>query len=222
MVWRAARLPHASRVDFGSLYLCLSVGLSRLLELAEDELARDQVGLVALGGSCVTATQGGDQVSLLGGHGLDVVGVVVGSVAGEVGAAGDGGLDLGLELADGEDLLDAVDVGGVDDGRDIKVGQIVPALEGDLAKHTGVVGGALGDGEVVALPALGDGDHLLSIAVDLDGVDRGEAGVGSEDDGLGGGVLVPESDGVGCAGQAGSSSDKSGKVGSETHLGYMK
>lgn len=148
--------------------------------------------------------------------------MVVGSVAGEVGAARDGGLGLGQELADGEDLLDTVDVGGIDDGRDIKVSQVVPALEGDLSKHTGVVGGALGYGEVVALPALGHGDHLLAIAVDLDGLNGREAGVGSEDDSLGVGVLVLESDGVGCADQAGSSSNNSGKVGSETHLGYMK
>ena len=145
--------------------------------------------------------------------------MVVGRVAGEGLAAREGNSDLGLGFAGREDLLDTVDVGGIHDGGHVEIGQIVPALESNFSKHTGVSRGALGDGEVVALPALGDGDLGLAIAFDLDGVDSLEPRVGSEDDGLGGRVLVHESDGVGCAGQAGGSSDQSGKLSSELHLG---
>lgn len=72
-----------------------------------------------------------DEVGLLGRNRLDVVGRVVGGVAREDDASRDDGLGLGLLKASRVHLLDSVVVVGVHDGRDVKVGQAIPAVEGN-------------------------------------------------------------------------------------------
>lgn len=94
----------------------------------------------------------------------------------------------------GEDLLDAHVVVGVDDGRDVKVCRACPAVEGDLAQHAGDVFGALGDRVPVADPAGGEGLVGGLETLDLELGDGFETGVLSEVDGAGGGVLVDEVD----------------------------
>lgn len=91
-----------------------------------------------------------------------------------------------------EDLLDSVDVVGVDNGRDIIVSGAQETVEADLAEHTWDVLLPVGDGVPVTDPAcweslvggLGALDDELWKAL--------ETGAGSEDDGTLGGVLVDE------------------------------
>lgn len=169
------------------------------LPLAKDEVTLDGGGLLDLGvdvaggdGGQTVLAEGADEVGLGGGLGLDVVGEVVGVVAQEVVAAGGGGLGGGRVHE-----LDAVHVVGVDDGGDVEVGQVVPAVEGDLAEHAGGVLGAVRDGVPVADPGLGEVDGGGALGGDLDRVDGGEAGVGDEVDGAVGVVEGLEGDGVG-------------------------
>ena len=113
----------------------------------------------------------------MGGLGLDVVGEVVGKVAREDDAARDG-----LLLAGGPHLLDVVLVIGVDDGRDVKVGDAIPRVEGNLAQHAGDDGLTISDGEPVSLPAVSDLDrHVLSTG-NLGVWDLGHVGVAGEVD----------------------------------------
>ena len=97
----------------------------------------------------------------------------------------------------GPQLLDTDVVVGVDDGRNVKVGKTVPALEGHLAEHTGDARGAVGNGVPVADPALRELGRYGGVALDVD-VGKGRvAGIGGEDDGAVGAVLGDEGDGVG-------------------------
>lgn len=150
---------------------------------------------VALGGRVGAATaQSDDDVGLLSDLGLDIVGQVVGVVAGEGVAARDGGVG-GIS---GVHQHDVVGVGRVDNGRDIEVGRAAPALEVDLSEHAGYVllagldsvgvaneassevdsnGGTGSDGDGVhALDALAGGD--VDGAVNVVGRDKGESVLG--------------------------------------------
>lgn len=132
-------------------------------------------------------TEGDSEVSLVSGSGLDVIREVVGGVAREVLAAGDG-----TESLVGPHLLDVVGVVRLDDGRDVEVGQAVPATEDDLSEHTLMGVGALRNGNEVTDEGLRHGDDgLLSVADS----DRGNAElvlVAGEEDGTGLVVQSPE------------------------------
>ena len=128
-----------------------------------------------------------------GAEGGDVVGLVVGVGAGEGLAARQRGVAVL-----GEDHLDAVDVVGVDDGRDVKVvGARVP-VPAHLAEHAWDVGGPVVVRVPVADPGVGEIDAGGAVACDGDGIDGRERLLGREDDVAGRTVLVDELDGVGC------------------------
>lgn len=120
----------------------------------------------------------GDDVVLLGGFGLDVVGEVVGIVAGEDFTARHGALGLSRVH-----LLDAVLIVGVDNGGDVEEGQAVLARELDLAEHASLVLLALGDGVEVTDEVIRELDSLLLRAVDRHRVQGVLVVVGSEVDG---------------------------------------
>lgn len=151
------------------------------------------------------------QVNLLGDLGLDIVGEVVGVVAGEDLAARHGGVG-----ASGPHLLDVAVVARSDDGRDVKVGQAVPAAKLDLTEHAGDVGLASGDSVVVADPGVGELDGLVLGAVDNDRVKGSRLGVAGEVDGTLNVVEGPEGDGGG-AGDSGRG-NKGHDGGSEMHF----
>ena len=147
----------------------------------------------------VSTAQGADKVGAVGGLGLDIIrGDVHVGAASHVRAARDGGLAVV-----GVDLVDTIRVLGVDDGRDVEVGQTSPAVEGDLAQHAHGVGGIGGNGIPVANPSIGE--------VDGDGVAARDSGVidtlttrsGSEVDSTVRGVHGLEGDLVGSACQSG-------------------
>lgn len=152
-----------------------------------------------------------DKVDLLGDLGLDIVGKVVGVVAGEDLATRHGGLGTSRPH-----LLDVVVVTGGNNGRDVEVGQAVPAAELNLAEHTGNVGLASLDGIVVADPGVRELDGGLLSVVDSDGSDGGRSRVASEVDGTLDVVEGPEGDGGG-AGNSGRG-EKSQDGSSELHL----
>lgn len=93
-----------------------------------------------------------------------------------------------------EDLLYAVDIIRVDNGRDIKVGGASEAVETDLTEHTWDVGLALGDGVPVTNPASWEGLIGSLRAGDDEVWDSLKASVGGKDDGTEGVVLVDEVD----------------------------
>lgn len=138
-----------------------------------------------------------DEVGSVGAESGNVIPLVVGVGAGECLAARYRGAAV-----EREDLLYAVGVIWVDDGRDIKVGGACEAIETDLAEHAWDVFGALGDGVPVANPAgweglvggLRAGDDELGNAL--------KTSVLGEDDGALSAVLVDEVDcasrGEGC------------------------
>ncbi len=81
-----------------------------------------------------------DELGIGRGEGCNVVPLVVGVGAGEGLASGEGGVAVL-----GEDLLDAVSVIGVDDGRDIEVGSAAVAVEAELGQHAWHVSSPLRD-----------------------------------------------------------------------------
>lgn len=137
-------------------------------------------------------------MSAQGSLGLHSIGPVVGVVAGKLVAARDGRLSVGR--------VHLEDVGGVvrvDNGRDVKVGEVGPAVEGELGQHARDVVGTVCVGIVVADPALGNSDGDI-----LAGGHRGvfevfQAGVGGPDDGTIGVVHGHEGDQVLCGHQGG-------------------
>ena len=155
---------------------------SILVAVASDQVAGKVVALGAvraLGrGGVAAAAEGDNDGGLLGGLGLDVVGQVVGVVAGEGLAARGRGLGLGRVHH-----VDTVVVSGVDDGRDIEVGQAVPALEVDLGEHAGDVVAAAGDSVGVANEAVAKSDIDGGTAGNGDGVDTLDTGAGGDVDG---------------------------------------
>jgi hypothetical protein len=188
------------------------------LELAEHKVAGDDLGSITLGGGVGLAAKGAVQLSLRGGDGLNIVGEVVGSVAREDGAARHQSLDRDGVLAGGPHLVDTIVVISVDNGGDIKVSNVVPALEGNLTEHAAGVVGTLRDGVPVANPTRREGDSLGAEASNLDRVDLGVARARSEDDLAGGAVLADKGDSVGSTGNSGSGSDHGGDLGEETHF----
>lgn len=94
----------------------------------------------------------------------------------------------------GEDLLDAGDVGRVDNCGDVKVGRTCVAVEAQLSEHAWDVCGSLGDGVEVANPACGESLVVSLEAFDGERLDCCEAFLGGEVDGSLGGVLVDKVD----------------------------
>lgn len=144
------------------------------------------------GGFGSSGSENADEVNFFGCLCLNVVGLVVGVIAWEYVAAGDG-----RRCYLGPHLLDVGMVVGINNGGDVEIGYAHPALEGDFAKHTRHIWTALGDGVPVANPALGevDGDGLK--ARDNGIRERGVTDAGSEDHGALDWVLANKLDGVG-------------------------
>ena len=189
---------------------------------AQNPLVREdgRIGLLGLSGASGVggSAKGADQVGLRSRLGLNVIGQVVGVGAREdVAARGDQGVgQAGGGEAGRVDHLDAVDVVGVDDGRDVKEGLTGPAVEGDLAEHARDVGLAGRDRVEVALPVLGDIDDDALESRHDGGGDHTSTGVAGEVDGAVGGILGDQSDGVG-SGRKGSAGEEGSKAG-ELHL----
>jgi hypothetical protein len=158
-----------------------------------------------------TRAQGSPEVDLVGDLGLDVIGKPVAVVAREDLAARHGVLGAG-----GPHLLDVAVVGGVDNGRDVKVGQAVPAVELDLAEHAGNVGTALGDGVEVANIVVGELNGGPLGTAHSDGVHGEGVLIADEVDGAHNVVEGPEGD-AGGAGK-GSRADEAKDSGRETHV----
>jgi hypothetical protein len=157
------------------------------------------------------ATESGDDVGLVSNLGLDIIGQVVGVVAREVLAARHGLLGVS-----GPHLLDAVLVVGVNDGRDIEVGEAHPASEEKLAKHAGLVLRALGDSVEVALVVLGELNGGVLSGADGDRLDLSAAGGRSEDNLASSVIKSLESDGSSV--DSGGSGSKAEERSSEMHL----
>lgn len=155
--------------------------------------------------------QSADEVRLLSSLGLDVIRQVVGVVAREVLAAGHG-----LIAGSREELLDVVLVVGVNNSRDVEVGQSLPAAEVDLTEHAGDVGIALLDGVPVALPGVRESDGGVLAGAGSDGVNVGAARVAGEVDGALSVVQGPEAN-AGSAGE-GRGGNESSNRSSETHF----
>jgi len=156
----------------------------------EDGFVEDNVGLATLVEGSVS--QSADKVGLLCGLGLDIVPEVVRVVAGEVVTArGRGGVVCR------EDLLDSVEVIGVDDCRDVEESDAAPTIEGHLTQHAGNVRCAIGNGVPVPYPADRDVNLDILAARDLNRRNSGKAGIGGEDDFPGSLIERLESDSVG-------------------------
>lgn len=143
--------------------------------------------------------------------GLDVIREVVGVVARERVATG-----LGLLGVNGPHLLDVVLVVGVDDGRDVKVGEAHPATEEELSEHTRSIVFTVGDGVEVALVVLGELDTLGLAALDGHRLLLGAAGGRGEDDLAGDIVKGLEGDGSGA--DSGSRGDEAKERLGELHF----
>jgi hypothetical protein len=173
------------------------------------KVGRDERLHLAGLGTALTLTEDGDDVVLLSDLGLNVIGEVVGVVAGEVVTAGHGALGLGR--------VHDLDVGliiGVNDGGDVKVGLAQPAAELDLAQHAGDVLLASGDGVEVADKLLREVDGDVLGAVNSDGVEEVLVVVGSEVDGALNVINGLEGDLVGADEGSGAqeSEDRSGEL----------
>lgn len=144
------------------------------------------------------SAKGGDNVSLLGSLGLDIVREPVAVVARESLATRHGGLAAGRPH-----LLDVVVVAGVNDGGDIEVGEAVPGVEVDLTEHAGDVGGARLDGVEVTDPGVGELDNRLLLVVDGNRLELRGARARSEVDGTSDIVESPEGDTGGADGSSG-------------------
>lgn len=189
---------------------------------AQNPLVREdgRIGLLGLGGAGGVggSAKGADQVGLRGRLGLDVIRQVVGIGAREeVAARSDQGVgQAGAGEAGRVDHLDAVDVVGVDDGRDVKEGLTGPAVEGDLAEHARDVGLTGRDRVEVALPVLGDIDDDALESRHDGGGDHTSTGVAGEVDGAVGGILGDQSDSVGSGSKGGAG--KEGSKRGELHI----
>lgn len=136
-----------------------------------------------------TRAQGAHEVILVGDLGLNVIRKPVDIVAGEHLTT-----RHGPRLCGRPHLLDVVVVLGVNNGRDVKVVQLVPAREGNLAKHAWDVVLAVLDGVEVADPSIREGNSGVLLAVDLDGLHSRLTSVASEVDSTLNGVEGPEGD----------------------------
>lgn len=167
-----------------------------------------RLGLVGAG----AVSKGGDEVNLVSDLGLDIVREPVAVVTRESLAARHGG---GSRL--GPHLLDVVLVVGIHDGRDIEISLAVPAAEGDLTKHTGLISLALLDSVEVANVFVREVDSNLLGRADSNRFGALITRVRGEDDGA---LLVVKSDkcdrGSGGIGSRGDEADESS---SELHVG---
>lgn len=109
-------------------------------------------------------------------------------------------------------------VGGIDDGGDVEVGDVVPTLESNLAQHALSVAGVRTLGEPVTNPSSRESDGLGVSTGNLDRADLGVTSAGSEDDLTAGAVLADESNSVGGANNRAGGSNESGDLGEELHL----
>lgn len=150
-------------------------------------------------------------MSLVSDLGLDIIREVVGVVAREVLAARDGLLGLGRVHR-----LDAVLVVGIDNGRDVEVGEAHPATEEKLTEHTRLVSGALSNGVEVALVVVREVDSGVLSVADSDGLDLGTTRRSSEDDGTG--DIIKGLEGNSSSVDSGGSGSKAEERGSEMHL----
>lgn len=139
------------------------------------------------------STERADEGSVRRSLSLDIIGLHVHMCAREVRASGNWGVG-----GSREDLLYAVDIIGVDNGRDIVVDLASEAIETDLSKHTRNIGSAFRDRVPVADPASGEGLVGGTVAGDGDGGERLETLLRCDDDGAGCRVLVDEVHAVGC------------------------
>jgi hypothetical protein len=103
----------------------------------------------------------------------------------------------------GEDLLDAIGVGGVDNSGNVEVGRAGVAVEAQLSEHAWDVRGSLGDGVEVANPACGEGLVGRLVAFDGELLDCWEAFLGGEVDGSLFAALVDKVDCVGAGSDQG-------------------
>jgi len=132
------------------------------LPAALNEVAREDWVLgarfLALGGGDGVGdgvgSQSAGQVARLGGLGLNVVGQVVGGVAREDAAAGDGL----VRVLGREHHVDSGVVVGVDNGGDVIEVQSIPAVESDLHEHAGNIGLTGDDCVAVADPTHREAD----------------------------------------------------------------
>lgn len=108
--------------------------------------------------------------------GLDIIRQVVGVVAREALATRGGLLGFGRVHE-----LDAVLVVGINNGRDIEVGEAHPAAEEQLTEHTRLVVGALGNGVEVTLVVVRELNSGVLSVVDGDGLNLGTARRWGED-----------------------------------------
>lgn len=187
-----------------------------LINRREEEKVRDRV--VSLQHSLEVeasraVAESGPEVAGVGGLGLRVVRQDVLVAAGE-----DLATRHGARSVLGPDLLDVVLVKRVDNGGDVKEGDVLHGAEGELAEHArvGVVGHTLSDGVEVALVDGREVDGDVLGVVDLDGGNLGRAGRGGEVDGALKAVQGPEGDRVG--GDGGGGGNEAGEHGRELHL----
>jgi len=115
-----------------------------------------------------------------------------------------------------EDLLDALIIIGIDNGRHVEV-VAVEAVPGYFSEHAGDVLGAGRDGVPVPNPGVGEGGGLGAEAGHGERGDVGVTSVGAEVDGAVGGVLVDEVDRV-CGGYGCERGGCEKEGGGELHL----
>lgn len=173
-----------------------------------DSLVR--LGLVGAG----AVSKSGDEVNLVSDLGLDIIREPVAVVTREGLAARHGG---GSRL--GPHLLDVVLVVGVHDSRDIEISLAVPATEGDLTKHAGLISLALLDSIEVANVLVREVNSNLLGRANSDRFGAFVTRVRGEDDGP---LLVVKSDkGDRGGGSIGSRGDEADESSSELHVGGM-
>lgn len=189
--------------------------VARLDQVAGHVLAVGSRVDVALGSRVgAAAAQGDDDVGLVGDLGLDVVGQVVGVVAGEGVAARDGGVG-GFSRVHEHDV---VGVGGVDNGGHVKVGRTAPALEVDLGEHAGDVRVAGSDSVGVANEASREVDGDGGTSSDGDRVHGRDALAGGDVDGAVNAVGGDKGEGV-LGLSSGGKSQSGGDVAEREHFG---
>lgn len=146
-----------------------------------------------------------DQFSVIGRQSRNIIPLVVGIGTRESLASRNGSVAVL-----GEEHLDALIVGGVDNGRDIEVSSSGVAVPAKLSEHTGDVVSSIGDRVEVSNPRVREGLVGGCETSNVECGDGFETLVGSEVDGASSSVLVDEVDHVCCSGHGGK-----GKEGSE-------
>ena len=148
-------------------------------------------------------------------QGLDVVGLIVSTRARESLAAAQG--DAAIL---GEDHLDAIDIGWIDDSRDIKVGRARIAVPADFSQHAGDIGGTIAERVPVPDPGFGEVNTGCTVTLEDEGRNSCKTCLGSEDNIACRAVLVDEVDSVGRS--QGEESRSGGEGCCELHLEFAK